>query len=821
MRHEEAFAVLAGVVADELLGDPRRFHPVAGFGRLAARVERASWRPTRLAGSVHVGLLVGPAVLLGGQARRSSLPAVFRAGLAAGGVWSVLGGRSLLREAAAMQGFLAQRDLTAARERLPSLCGREPAGLTAAELTRATIESVAENTSDAVVGPLVWAAIAGPAGAVGYRAVNTLDAMVGHHSDRYEQFGWAAARLDDAVNLIPARLTALLATLLAFRVGGSGAHAACTWRRYGRHHPSPNAGPCEAAFAGALGIRLGGPVTYAYGESERAVLDGGRGPEPADIARAARLSPGYRQDGRGARRGGNPAPRRRQGRRRKGRSGERAGGRPAGRRNHVRRRQEHPHGRPVPLAGSAGNSGGTVQGAEHGTEFDGDGGRRGDRPGQAMQAAAAGIARRGGDESGPAEPGGDRMSHVVVLGRPSGEVSGRDYRSRTSALAAVTQDSLAALRARFDVVICEGAGSPAEVNLRAGDIANMGLARAADLPVLLVGDIDRGGIFAHFGGTLGVLDAADQRHIAGFVVNKFRGDLGLLEPGLDWLTSTTGRPVYGVLPWLTGLWLDVEDSLDLASRPSVLAEPVGPDVLQVVVVRLPRMSNVTDLDPLSAEPGVTVRLIEWPQEMVGADLVVIPGTRSTVSDLQWLRERGFADALRARAADHLPVLGICGGLQVLGTTLSDGIESRVESVDGVGLLPVRTVFAETKVLDLQETTWRGQQVRGYRIHHGRPQVDLAAADEEFLDGCRVGSVWGTSWHGAFESDGFRRLFLTTVASAAGRNWRPGQIPFERVRQRRLDALGDLVEEHLDTRALLELIEKGVPAELPTLTLSLR
>jgi adenosylcobyric acid synthase len=439
---------------------------------------------------------------------------------------------------------------------------------------------------------------------------------------------------------------------------------------------------------------------------------------------------------------------------------------------------------------------------------------------QAMQAAAAGIVPEAVMNPVLLKPGGDRTSHVVVLGQPSGEVGGGNYRRRTSDLMQIALDSLADLRSRFDVVICEGAGSPAEVNLRAGDIANMGLARAADLPVLLVGDIDRGGIFAHFAGTLGVLDAADQRHIAGYVVNKFRGDLGLLEPGLDWLTRATGRPVFGVLPWLTGLWLDVEDSLDLASRPSVIVEPVGAEVLQVAVVRLPRMSNVTDLDPLSAEPGVTVRLIEWPQEMTGADLVVVPGTRSTVSDLQWLRDRGFVSALQERAAASRPILGICGGLQVLGSTVSDGVESRTESTAGLGLLPVRTVFAESKVLDLQESTWRGERVRGYRIHHGRPQVDLDAADEQFLDGCRVGAVWGTSWHGAFESDGFRRLFLTMVAADSERNWRPGEVSFEQVRQRRLDALGDLVEEHLDTKALLEVIEKGVPANLPAVNLVL-
>jgi adenosylcobinamide-phosphate synthase len=293
MRRSAALAaggVLAGMAADELLGDPDRWHPVAGFGRLASTLERSTWRPSRLAGVAHTAVLVVPTVLVGRLLERRVQPAVLGAAASGLAVWSVLGGRSLRREATAMHRLLMDGQLTAARARLPSLCGRDPAGLNEAELSRATIESVAENTSDAVVGPLVWVAIAGPAGALGYRAVNTLDAMVGHHSDRYERFGWAAARLDDAVNLIPARLTASLATLLAVRVDGSGRQAGRTWRRYGREHPSPNAGPCEAAFAGALGIRLGGPVTYSYGVSERPVIDGGRSPELADIARAAQLS---------------------------------------------------------------------------------------------------------------------------------------------------------------------------------------------------------------------------------------------------------------------------------------------------------------------------------------------------------------------------------------------------------------------------------------------------------------------------------------------------------------------------------------------------
>jgi len=362
-------------------------------------------------------------------------------------------------------------------------------------------------------------------------------------------------------------------------------------------------------------------------------------------------------------------------------------------------------------------------------------------------------------------------------------------------------------------VICEGAGSPAEVNLRDRDLANLALARAADLPVLVVGDIDRGGVLAHFAGTLAVLEAADQRHIAGFVVNKFRGDRSLLSPGLDWLEQTTGRPTYGVLPWREGLWLDVEDSLDLDSRAVTVTPPIGRDLLRIAVVRLPRMSNVTDVDALSAEPGVEVRLVTSPAAVRGADLVVLPGSRATVSDLSWLQRQGFGEALLARVAAGGPVIGICGGLQLLGREIEDGVESGAGRVDGLGLLPVTTRYASDKVLTLPTGQWRGHPVTGYAIHHGRPTVE---SGEAFLDGAHVGSVWGTTWHGIFENDDFRRAFLSQVAAETGRDWVPGSVPFAAVRETRLDALGDLVEEHLDTAAVWRLIEGGVPGDLPTL-----
>ena len=447
------------------------------------------------------------------------------------------------------------------------------------------------------------------------------------------------------------------------------------------------------------------------------------------------------------------------------------------------------------------NSAVTVDGAEIGRA-------------QAMQAAAAGIEPTAHMNPVLLKPGTDRTSQVVVLGKPWADVSAMSYRDHKAQLLDVALQSLAELRASYDVVICEGAGSPAEINLRATDIANLGLARAADLPVIVVGDINPGGVFAALFGTLALLDAGDQALIAGFVVNKFRGDPALLAPGLDMLRSLTGRPTYGVLPWAEGLELDVEDSLGLAA-PVDLVPALGEDVLRVSVIRLPRLSNWTDIDALRAEPGVLVRFATTPEELADADLVIVPGTRATAADLAWLRSRGLDRVLQQRAATQRPILGICGGYQMLGTSIEDDVEGRVGRIDGLGLLPVSTVFGAEKVRARPTGAYGDQPVTtAYELHHGvirRTGGDPLFAPDE---GCRVGSTSGTVWHGVLESDGVRRQLLAGVAAATGRRWVPGTRAFEDVRQARLDALGDLVADHLDTDAVLRLLEHGPPPGLP-------
>ncbi|MFJ7961109.1 cobalamin biosynthesis protein [Streptomyces sp. NPDC096319] len=283
-----AYGAAAGLAVDLLLGDPRRGHPVAAFGRTAGRVEQALWHDHRGWGALHTAVCAGTTVAAGALAARTARGSrAASVALTAASVWAVVGGTTLGREARAIGGALAVGDLEVARERLPHLCGRDPQSLDGPAMARAVVESVAENTSDAVVGALFWGAVAGVPGLVGFRAVNTLDAMVGHKSPRYRRYGWASARLDDVAGWPGARLTAALAAV----AGGNPRGAVRAWRADAAQHPSPNAGPVEASFAGALGVRLGGTLSYAGRVEHRPVLNGeGRPVEVADIDRAVRLS---------------------------------------------------------------------------------------------------------------------------------------------------------------------------------------------------------------------------------------------------------------------------------------------------------------------------------------------------------------------------------------------------------------------------------------------------------------------------------------------------------------------------------------------------
>jgi adenosylcobyric acid synthase len=426
---------------------------------------------------------------------------------------------------------------------------------------------------------------------------------------------------------------------------------------------------------------------------------------------------------------------------------------------------------------------------------------------QAMQARAAGLAPSVRFNPVLLKPGSDRTSQLVVRGHAVGAVGAADYFEHRDRLAEVVTDELAGLRSEFDAVICEGAGSPAEINLRATDLANMGLARAAHLPVVVVGDIDRGGLLAHLFGTVAVLAPEDQALIAGFVVNKFRGDPALLTPGLTQLQQLTGRPTYGVIPFDDDFWLDTEDSVSVLARRVVgrPQPPVGEQWLRVAAIRLPRISNSTDIEALACEPGVLVRWVTDPADLSDADVVVIPGSKSTVADLGWLRDRGLADGVAAHAGSGMPVLGVCGGFQMLCRHIDDPVESGAGGVDGLDLLDADIVFAPDKTLRLHD-----YPVRGYEIHHGR--LARSGEDDWLGVGIRRDAVYGTHWHGLLDNDDIRRQWLTDVAAAAARHGFAvaDDVDVSARRDAQLDLMADLMAAHTDIDAILALLESGPP-----------
>jgi len=465
---------------------------------------------------------------------------------------------------------------------------------------------------------------------------------------------------------------------------------------------------------------------------------------------------------------------------------------------------------------------------------------------QASQAQAAGVEPEAAMNPILLKPSDHRNSQVIVDGRVWGTFDAASYQEAKADLWPLVLDRLASLRDRYDAVICEGAGSPAEINLLAHDITNLKLAEAAHLPALLVGDIDRGGVFASLYGTVAILPSELSSLIKGFVINKFRGDPAILAGGLEQLEGLTGRPTLGVVPWLEGVGIDAEDSMALevcrsAGSDRFRRPSAGGDVLDVAVIRLPRISNFTDIEALSLEPAVRVRYVESAGEMGRPHLVILPGTKTTIGDLRWLAASGLAGVITALArplhaaagtdmtpgggssgsANATTILGICGGYQMLGRTVADSVEEPGGAqMEGLGLLEVVTTFEESK---LTRRVWGeslGQPVVGYEIHHGRTSAISPGGPQGTWISTQYGpegmtsphgNVRGTSVHGLFESDTFRRAFLSEVARRSGVWWDPGEaVSFAAARQARFDVIADAVEEHLGFKAIKDLIDGARP-----------
>ena len=446
---------------------------------------------------------------------------------------------------------------------------------------------------------------------------------------------------------------------------------------------------------------------------------------------------------------------------------------------------------------------------------------------QAAQAEAAGVEPEASMNPILLKPTSDRSSQVVVMGRPWKTLNAQQYQSVKTQLWSVVTSELANLRKNFDVVICEGAGSPAEINLLENDLVNLRLADHAQLPALLVGDIDKGGVFASMFGTVALLPAELRNCVRGFAINKFRGDPEILRPGPEELERRTGVPTLGVLPWIDGLDIDAEDSIALGRYPRGHGDQKA-GYLDVAVVSFPRISNFTDIDALALEPDVRVRLVDDPRDMGSPDLLILPGTKSTLVDLDWLRTTGLSDCVGelARADTDLPlILGICGGYQILGETIDDSVESPdPRTATGLGLLPVSTLFDEVKTTVRRHGRALGQPVTGYEIHHGRTTGKAAwisldgssDPDEGSISG--DGKILGTSLHGLLESDQFRQSLLGEIAKRAGRTRAPSGVSFADARQRRYDLIADAIEEHFDM-AVIERLIKEASVQTPRSTRS--
>ncbi len=438
---------------------------------------------------------------------------------------------------------------------------------------------------------------------------------------------------------------------------------------------------------------------------------------------------------------------------------------------------------------------------------------------QAFQAEAAGVIPTFHMNPILLKPTGDSLSQVIIHGKVYGVMSASEYHSFKKEAKRFVVESYLNLAKDYDVIVIEGAGSPAEVNLRENDLANMGVAGICDSPVLIVGDIDRGGVFASIVGTLELLSEEEKGRVKGFVINKFRGDMGLLRPGLEFLEKRTGKPVLGVVPFIKDIILPDEDGVSLEAKGKGSGK--GP-AINISVVKLPRISNFTDFDPLRLDGSVELNFIESPQDVSKADLIIIPGTKNTLSDLKWLKEGGFSEAIKRFHSSGGPVIGICGGFQMLGKKVldPDGVESELGSVDGLGLLDSETVLKKEKntfQISAEVNLNGGRfEVEGYEIHMGEtsstgaPFSIIKERNSEKVkveDGCisKDSKVWGTYIHGIFDNDGFRGYLLGGLKKKKGIKAAKGKGAYSLLKEASIERLAKIVEQSVDMRTLMGII----------------
>ncbi|MFD1954445.1 cobyric acid synthase [Paenibacillus thailandensis] len=450
---------------------------------------------------------------------------------------------------------------------------------------------------------------------------------------------------------------------------------------------------------------------------------------------------------------------------------------------------------------------------------------------QGMQADACGILATTDMNPILLKPVREMASQVVVHGKPLRDYDAREYRERYLPTAErIVCEALDRLRSAYDVVVLEGAGSPAEINLKDRDIVNMRMAGWADAPVILVADIDRGGVFASIVGTMELLEPEERERVVGFVINKFRGDPALLQPGLDWLEVRTGKPVIGVLPYMPRLDLEDEDSLSLDNRRTADEQDEETAAkldgfLDIAVIRLPRISNFTDIDPLRAEPDVKVRFVGSGEAWGCPDAVIIPGSKNTVEDLEWLRTSGLAARIKRHAEDGGFLAGICGGYEMMGRKLLDplGVESDRGEAEGLGLFPFHIRFAERKrTVRVSGTTslYGEAPVEGYEIHMGDAEFEapalhpfrlkaIVASGESSLyeEGVRSpdGKVWGTFMHGVMNNDEFRRGWLNELRQAKGLSALPVGCRYHDRREEAFDRLAEHARKHLNMEYIYGLL----------------